>query len=162
MDDRAQSLGSTFITFFQASSLLIKEAATMAGNLTASNMTVSGNYTSLIGNYTDSELKFGVANSDQFRSLPRIILSCFTTIILCNWVSLHLNIAKPIDVNGSIRTRYKRLLLRFFRDRVVPSIVALACPEWILVWAFLQRQVAHRIAKKLCELSLERKALSYL
>ncbi|CAG7852723.1 SubName: Full=Uncharacterized protein {ECO:0000313/EMBL:CCA73626.1} [Serendipita indica DSM 11827] len=74
--------------------------------------------------------------ANQYRSLPGIALSCLTTIFLCIWVALHLNVPEPVDTRGL----------------VVPIFVTLVFPEWVLGMAILQFRKATELAKKLRKL----------
>jgi len=68
------------------------------------------------------------------RSLITIIRSCFSTIFICTWVSVHPNI--PPMKEGQARALWRRLKMMFW------TIVA---PELILAWAVRQWLAARRI-----------------
>jgi len=71
------------------------------------------------------------------RSLGDIIRSCFVTILLCTWVSMHPNIPSPDD-------RWPRVALR----RVGLMLLSLFVPEAVIAWALRQRQAATELAKE--------------
>ncbi|CAG7852250.1 SubName: Full=Uncharacterized protein {ECO:0000313/EMBL:CCA75244.1} [Serendipita indica DSM 11827] len=84
----------------------------------------------------------------QYRSLPGIVLSCLTTIFLCIWVSLHLNLPEPVETRGLGRfKRFKVWLRSFIRCTVIPIFVTLVFPEWVLGIAVLQFAKATQLAK---------------
>ncbi|CAG7852251.1 SubName: Full=Uncharacterized protein {ECO:0000313/EMBL:CCA70983.1} [Serendipita indica DSM 11827] len=86
----------------------------------------------------------------QYRSLPGIVLSCLTTIFLCIWVALHLNVPEPVDTRGLDRfERFKVWLMSFIRCTVTPILVTLVFPEWVLGMAVLQFRKATQLAKKI-------------
>ncbi|CCA74337.1 hypothetical protein PIIN_08290 [Serendipita indica DSM 11827] len=86
----------------------------------------------------------------QYRSLSGIVLSCLTTIFLCIWVSLHLNVPEPVDTRGLGRLkRFKVWFRSFIRCTVVPIFVTLVFPEWVLGIAVLQFAKATQLAKKI-------------
>ncbi|CAG7852706.1 SubName: Full=Uncharacterized protein {ECO:0000313/EMBL:CCA76333.1} [Serendipita indica DSM 11827] len=94
--------------------------------------------------------------ANQYRSLPGIVLSCLTTIFLCIWVALHLNVPEPVNTRGF--SRLKRLKIRmksFFRCTVIPIFVTLVFPEWVLGMAVRQFRQATELAKKIRELQKE-------
>jgi hypothetical protein len=71
------------------------------------------------------------------RTLENILWSCFFTIFLCNWVSLHPNIPGPDE-------KWWRIKLR----RVGLAVVALLAPEMIVSLAMRQRAYARQLAKE--------------
>lgn len=84
----------------------------------------------------------------EYRSLPGIIWSCLTTTFLCIWVALHLNVPEPVDTRGlGYLTRFKIWTKSVLRCNVVPIIVTLVFPEWVLGMAILQFTKATRLAK---------------
>ncbi|CCA76654.1 hypothetical protein PIIN_10644, partial [Serendipita indica DSM 11827] len=94
--------------------------------------------------------------ANQYRSLPGIVLSCLTTIFLCIWVALHLNVPEPVNTRGL--SRLKRLKIRmksFFRCTVIPIFVTLVFPEWVLGMAVRQFLKATQLAKEIRELQKE-------
>jgi len=68
------------------------------------------------------------------RSELDILISCWTTIFICTWVSIHPNI--PPSGKTVIRTLWRRITLMFW---------ALIVPELILAWAVRQWLVARAI-----------------
>ncbi|KAG9055563.1 hypothetical protein FS842_001837 [Serendipita sp. 407] len=79
-------------------------------------------------------------DADSYRSLPNIIWSCLTTILLCTWVSLHPNVTKPVDETRlTKRQRYAHKLCAFLQDQAFPFVLLLVAPEWVLMWALRQR-----------------------
>ncbi|CAG7853300.1 SubName: Full=Uncharacterized protein {ECO:0000313/EMBL:CCA70983.1}, partial [Serendipita indica DSM 11827] len=88
--------------------------------------------------------------ASQYRSLPGIVFSCLTTVFLCIWVALHLNVPEPVDTRGmGYLARFKIWIRSFFRCTVVPVFVTLAFPEWVLGIAVRQFFVASRVAKEI-------------
>ncbi|KAG8848887.1 hypothetical protein FRC20_002429, partial [Serendipita sp. 405] len=86
--------------------------------------------------------------ANDYRSLPNIIWSCLTTIILCTWISLHPNVPKPVDetkLNGAQWWTYK--LRAFLKDQVFLFVLSLVAPEWVLMWALRQRLVAEYLVR---------------
>ncbi|CCA73626.1 hypothetical protein PIIN_07579 [Serendipita indica DSM 11827] len=91
--------------------------------------------------------------ANQYRSLPGIALSCLTTIFLCIWVALHLNVPEPVDTRGLGHLQRLRVwIISFTRCTVVPIFVTLVFPEWVLGMAILQFRKATELAKKLRKL----------
>jgi hypothetical protein len=80
---------------------------------------------------------FSCVDPDGCRTLWDIVRSCLFTIILCTWVSVHPNIPGPKD-------EWPTVVLR----RVGIMLAALIAPEFILVWAIRQRDLAHDLANK--------------
>ncbi|PVG02864.1 hypothetical protein CPB86DRAFT_750855 [Serendipita vermifera] len=83
------------------------------------------------------------------RKLIDIIWSCLTTIFACTWLTLHPNIPPPVenrDIGFSRKCSSK--IKRFLRHQLVPFLVALTAPEWVLAWALQQRLVANQIARE--------------
>ncbi len=68
------------------------------------------------------------------RSELDILVSCWTTIFICTWVSIHPNI--PPSGKNVIHTLWRRITLMFW---------ALIVPELILAWAVRQWLVARAI-----------------
>jgi hypothetical protein len=66
------------------------------------------------------------------RTISSIIWSCFSTIFLCTWVSLHPNITAARDpgVMGWLRD--------FAKNKLPLFLCALLAPEYILAWAIRQ------------------------
>ncbi|KAG8863657.1 hypothetical protein FRC20_010595 [Serendipita sp. 405] len=86
--------------------------------------------------------------ADSYRSLPNIIWSCLTTILLCTWVSLHPNVPKPVDETKlSKRERYAHKLRTFLKDQALPFVLLLVAPEWVLMWALRQRLVVEYLVR---------------
>jgi hypothetical protein len=86
---------------------------------------------------------------NECRKLIDIIWSCLTTIFACTWLTLHPNIP-PLppteDMKFGENCAYK--VKKFLRHQLVPFIVTLLAPEWILAWAMMQRVVANEIAER--------------
>ncbi|CAG7853079.1 SubName: Full=Uncharacterized protein {ECO:0000313/EMBL:CCA70830.1} [Serendipita indica DSM 11827] len=88
--------------------------------------------------------------ANQYRSLSGIVFSCLTTILLCIWVALHLNVPEPVDTRGlGYLARFKIWIRSFFRCIVAPVFVTLVFPEWVLGIAVRQFIAASRVAKKI-------------
>ncbi|CAG7853091.1 SubName: Full=Uncharacterized protein {ECO:0000313/EMBL:CCA70842.1} [Serendipita indica DSM 11827] len=88
--------------------------------------------------------------ANQFRSLPGIVLSCITTIFLCIWVALHLNVPEPVDTRGLNRLcQFRTWIKWFFGCNIVPVVVTLLFPEWVLGIAVLQFTKATQLAKQI-------------
>ncbi|CAG7852685.1 SubName: Full=Uncharacterized protein {ECO:0000313/EMBL:CCA71385.1} [Serendipita indica DSM 11827] len=88
--------------------------------------------------------------ANQYRSLPGIVLSCITTIFLCIWVALHLNVPEPVDTKSlGYLARFKISIKCFFRCTLVPVFVTLVVPEWVLGMAVRQFIAASRVAKSI-------------
>ncbi|CAG7850542.1 SubName: Full=Uncharacterized protein {ECO:0000313/EMBL:CCA67555.1} [Serendipita indica DSM 11827] len=88
--------------------------------------------------------------ANQYRSLPGIVWSCLTTIFLCIWVSLHLNIPEPVDTRRLNRfERFKFRIKSFIRCNVVPVLVTLLIPEWVLGMAVRQSIMASQVANEI-------------
>jgi hypothetical protein len=77
------------------------------------------------------------SDPDGCRSLWDTIWSCFFTILLCTWASVHPNIPSPDE-------RWPRIALRRFGTMLVTLIL----PEAIILWALRQRLAAAELAKK--------------
>jgi hypothetical protein len=86
---------------------------------------------------------------DGCRKLIDIVWSCLTTIFACTWVSLHPNIP-PVSYTQDMGfwENWFHILEGFLRHQLLPFVVALLAPEWILAWAIQQWIVASQIAKK--------------
>jgi hypothetical protein len=85
---------------------------------------------------------------DECRKLIDIVWSCLTTIFACTWLTLHPNIPPPPpteDMKFGENCVYK--VKKLLRHQLVPFIVTLLAPEWILAWAMMQRIVANQIAE---------------
>ncbi|KAG8754527.1 hypothetical protein FRC14_004993 [Serendipita sp. 396] len=86
--------------------------------------------------------------ADNYRSLADIIWSCLSTILLCTWVLLHPNVPKPVDeVNLSKLQWCAHMLRTFFKDQVLPFVLLLVAPEWVLMWALRQRLVVEYMVR---------------
>ncbi|PVF91968.1 hypothetical protein CPB86DRAFT_791636 [Serendipita vermifera] len=86
---------------------------------------------------------------DNCRKLVNIIWSCVTTIFACTWLTLHPNIPPILDTrNVGFGQKCLHGFKRFLRHRLLPFLVAVIAPEWILAWAMQQRIVADQIAKR--------------
>jgi hypothetical protein len=71
------------------------------------------------------------------RTTLDIIQSCIATIFACTWIAIHPNLPDPEDTK-----------LKKFMKRVGVMMVALAVPEFILLWALKQRLSASSIMKE--------------
>ncbi|CCA73624.1 hypothetical protein PIIN_07577 [Serendipita indica DSM 11827] len=88
--------------------------------------------------------------ADQHRSLPGIVFTCLTTIFLCIWSSVHINVPEPVDTRGLNSFKRLKIWIKLFvRRNVVPVIIALVFPEWVLGMAVLQFTRATQLAKKI-------------
>ena len=70
------------------------------------------------------------------RTIPGIILSCASTVFLCTWVALHLDVPKY-----AYEPWWKIFSLdggRFMEKRIQLMLLALLAPEVILTIAFLE------------------------
>jgi hypothetical protein len=82
------------------------------------------------------------------RKLSSIIWSCLSTIFLCTWVAIHLDIPEPVNVEGMTFWQRCRLGLRnVLTNKLPPFILALLAPEYILTWAVEQRACADQLVK---------------
>ncbi|PVF91505.1 hypothetical protein CPB86DRAFT_323679, partial [Serendipita vermifera] len=71
------------------------------------------------------------------------------TIFACTWLTLHPNIPPPVNNRDiSFSRKCLTMIRRFLWHQLVPFLVALAAPEWVLAWALQQRVVANQIAKE--------------
>ena len=85
----------------------------------------------------------------QYRKQSNIIWSCLTTIFLCTWVSFHPNIPQPVNTRGLGGSKVLRIHgRRFIKDRLVPFIVAIIVPEWVLGVSLRQWFKARSLAKE--------------
>ena len=78
---------------------------------------------------------------EQCRTVWSIIISCASTIFLCVWVAIHMNIPEPNESRWSILTR-----------RVGVMLFAIFAPDVIVVWAAREFYNAGLIAQ-VCELT---------
>lgn len=86
---------------------------------------------------------------DNCRKLNNIIWSCLTTIFACTWLTLHPNISPPtLTQSSDFRERCSHGLKGFMRHRLLPFVVAVLTPEWILAWAMQQWTVANQIVEE--------------
>ncbi|KAG8809784.1 hypothetical protein FRB91_005157 [Serendipita sp. 411] len=87
--------------------------------------------------------------ADQYRSLSNIIGSCLTTLFLCTWVSLHPNVPKPVnDSKLNNRQWWAHKIYALLKDQLLPFVLLLLVPEWILMWALRQRLVVEYMVRK--------------
>ncbi|KAK0488399.1 hypothetical protein EDD18DRAFT_595373 [Armillaria luteobubalina] len=79
------------------------------------------------------------------RTTLDIVWSCLATIFACTWLAVHPNVP----------SRYMREKGRLFLSlhRVKHMLLAIICPEVVIMWAFRQRLVASTLSKHL-ELSM--------
>ncbi|CAG7852722.1 SubName: Full=Uncharacterized protein {ECO:0000313/EMBL:CCA73624.1} [Serendipita indica DSM 11827] len=90
------------------------------------------------------------SSADQHRSLPGIVFTCLTTILLCIWSSVHINVPEPVDTRGLNSFKRLKIWIKLFvRRNVVPVIITLVFPEWVLGMAVLQFTRATQLAKKI-------------
>ncbi|CAG7852734.1 SubName: Full=Uncharacterized protein {ECO:0000313/EMBL:CCA75833.1} [Serendipita indica DSM 11827] len=88
--------------------------------------------------------------ANQYRSLPGIVWSCLTTIFLCIWVSLHLNVPEPVDTRSLNSFNKLKFEIRYFiRRNLIPLVVTLMAPEWVLGVAIRQFVMAAHVAKEI-------------
>jgi hypothetical protein len=87
------------------------------------------NHTSTIANQTSTE-----PDTPDTRSLVSLIWSCIAVIISCTWTAVHPNIPDPQDSSRTIRLRKFKICL-----------LAIAAPEWMVMWALRQLFHARRI-----------------
>jgi hypothetical protein len=84
------------------------------------------------------------------RTIWSIIWSCFLTIFLCTWVSLHPNIVIARDTRGM--GWFKKLVVYplhgFMKNKLPQLLCALLAPEYILAWAIRQYLSAGEIKQK--------------
>jgi hypothetical protein len=84
------------------------------------------------------------------RTISSIVWSCFSTIFLCTWVSLHPNIAIARDTRGM--GWFKKLVVYplhgFMKNKLPLLLCALTAPEYILSWAIRQYLSAGAIKQK--------------
>ncbi len=70
----------------------------------------------------------------EFRTLGSIIWSCLLTVFACTWTAIHPNLPGPDE--GKLRILWTRIKL---------VLIALVAPEYILLWATVQRTAAKKI-----------------
>ncbi|KAK0432796.1 hypothetical protein EV421DRAFT_1460040 [Armillaria borealis] len=75
------------------------------------------------------------------RTTWNIIWSCLATIFACTWLAVHPN------VPSSYMREKGRLFLGL--HRVKHMLLAIICPEAVIMWAFRQRLVASALSKRL-------------
>ncbi|PVF91504.1 hypothetical protein CPB86DRAFT_878488 [Serendipita vermifera] len=86
---------------------------------------------------------------DDCRKLNDVIWSCLTTIFACTWLTQHPNIPPIVDHRDiGFSRKYLLRIRRFLRHQIVPFLVVLTAPEWVLAWALQQRLVANQIVKE--------------
>ncbi|SJL14877.1 uncharacterized protein ARMOST_18352 [Armillaria ostoyae] len=80
-------------------------------------------------------------NDSNNRTTWDIIWSCLATIFACTWLAVHPNVP----------SRYMREKGRLFLGlhRVQHMLLAIICPEAVIMWAFRQRLVASALSKHL-------------
>ena len=72
-----------------------------------------------------------VCRDNDCRTVPSIIISCASTILLCTWVALHPDV--PTDPYASW---WKTPIKLFIENRVVLMLAAFLAPELILYFSF--------------------------
>ncbi|KAK0219160.1 hypothetical protein IW262DRAFT_1389662 [Armillaria fumosa] len=82
-----------------------------------------------------------VSNVSNGRTTWDIVWNCLATIFACTWLAVHPNVP----------SRYIREKGRLFLGlhRVKHALLAIICPEAIIMWAFRQRLVASELSKHL-------------
>ncbi|KAK0219430.1 hypothetical protein EDD85DRAFT_780659, partial [Armillaria nabsnona] len=86
------------------------------------------------------------SNESSNRTTLDIIWSCLATIFACTWLAVHPNVpSRDMREKG-------RLLLGL--HRVKHMLLAIICPEAVIMWAFRQRLVASVLSKRLSHLKL--------
>ncbi|PBK87655.1 hypothetical protein ARMGADRAFT_1121681 [Armillaria gallica] len=82
-------------------------------------------------------------NDSNNRTTWDIIWSCLATIFACTWLAVHPNVP----------SRYIREKGRLFLGlhRVKHMLLAIICPEAVIMWAFRQRLVASALSKRPAE-----------
>ncbi|KAG8826598.1 hypothetical protein FRC19_008528 [Serendipita sp. 401] len=87
--------------------------------------------------------------ADRYRSLSNIVWSCLATVVLCSWVSLHPNVPRPVDEGKLTKWQWCiHKLHAFLKDGVLPFVLLLVAPEWVLMWALRQRLVVEYLIRK--------------
>ncbi|KAK0200581.1 hypothetical protein DFS33DRAFT_1508887 [Desarmillaria ectypa] len=83
----------------------------------------------------------GSSNGPSNRTTWDIVRSCLATIFACTWLAVHPNVP----------SRYMREKGRLFLGphRVQHMLLAIICPEVVIMWAFRQRFVASVLSKHL-------------
>jgi len=78
------------------------------------------------------------------------VWSCFSTIFLCTWVTLHPNITIALDTRGMDRFQKSVVhpLLSFMKNKLPLFLCALIAPEYILAWAIRQYLKAGEIKRE--------------
>ncbi|CAA7268754.1 unnamed protein product [Cyclocybe aegerita] len=71
------------------------------------------------------------------RTIWNVIWSCFSTIFICTWLSVHPNVPGPQESPWAIRGRRLKLMIWAFIG-----------PELFIIWAYRQRFMAKKIAEK--------------
>ncbi|KAK0219476.1 hypothetical protein EDD85DRAFT_915804 [Armillaria nabsnona] len=86
------------------------------------------------------------SNESSNRTTWDIIWSCLATIFACTWLAVHPNVP----------SRHMREKGRLFLclHRVKHMLLAIICPEVVIMWAFRQRLVASALSKRLSHLKL--------
>ncbi|KAK0432795.1 hypothetical protein EV421DRAFT_2089179 [Armillaria borealis] len=81
------------------------------------------------------------SNESSNRTTWNIIWSCLATIFACTWLAVHPNVP----------SRYMREKgrLSLSLHRVKHMLLAIICPEVVIMWAFRQRLVASALSKRL-------------
>ena len=102
-----------------------------------------------IQNLTDSTLVRGFVTADCGRGTIDILWSCLTAIFLSIWTVIHLpvpcfDIEHPDDFRRTV-----------VRSRVVPSLIALLAPEYMLSLALAEITQAYAAKKELEKLSID-------
>jgi len=84
------------------------------------------------------------------RTISSIVWSCFSTIFLCTWVTLHPNITIARNTRGM--GWFKRSVVHplhgFMKNKLPLFLCGLVAPEYILAWAIRQYLNAGAIKQK--------------
>jgi hypothetical protein len=76
-----------------------------------------------------------------------LILSCFFTIFICSWVAIRPNVPTVIKPPGPKRLHNLYNSWTLFYEKLVLVLIFLIFPEFVLGWAFVQREMANSLTK---------------
>ena len=102
-----------------------------------------------IQNLTDSTLVRGFVTADCGRGTIDILWSCLTAIFFSIWTVIHLPVP-CFDIERPDNFRRKVV-----RSRIVPSVIALLAPEYMLFFALGEIDDAYAMRKELEKLSID-------